>query len=113
MAEKLASIQCSDGTWHASLLDPAKFPAKETSGTAFYCFGMAWGINQGILDKTKYLPVVLNAWNALTESVHSDGKLGYVQQIGDRPVNPGFDDSEVYAVGAFLLAGEQLIKMAH
>ncbi|MDO9255641.1 MAG: DUF4861 family protein [Bacteroidales bacterium] len=113
MAEKLASIQCNDGTWHASLLDPDKFPAKETSGTAFYCYGLAWGINQGILDKGKYLPVVLKAWSALTESVHSNGKLGYVQQISDRPENPKYDDSEVYAVGAFLLAGEQLIKMAH
>lgn len=112
MAGKLLSIQHPDGSWHASLLDPQRFPSKETSGTAFFCYGLAWGINNGILDKDKTLPSVLKAWQALTESVQSTGKLGYVQQIGEKPVNPKFDDAEVYAVGAFLLAGSELIKMA-
>jgi len=112
MAAKLISIQQTDGSWHSSLLDPEKFPSKETSGTAFYCYGLAWGINNGILDKEKTLPSVLKAWLALTESVRHNGKLGYVQQIGQDPVNPQIDDSEVYAVGAFLLAGRELIKMA-
>ena len=113
MAEKLLSLQQADGTWHASLLDPEKFPSKETSGTAFYCYGLAWGINQGILDKNTYMQAVLNSWNALTESVHYNGKLGYVQQIGASPVDPKYEESEVYAVGAFLLAGNELIKMAY
>jgi len=111
MAKKIASLQQADGTWHASLLDPASFPVKETSGTGFYCYALAWGINNGLLDAKTYAPVTLKAWKALTECVHPDGKLGFVQKIGDSPASVGYEDTEVYGVGAFLLAGTEIAKM--
>ena len=111
MAAKIASLQQPDGTWHASLLDPASYPIKETSGTGFYCYALAWGINNKILDAKTYKPVVLKAWNALVTSVHPDGKLGYVQRIGAAPDGVTADDTEVYGVGAFLLAGSELYKL--
>ncbi|MGH2644757.1 MAG: glycoside hydrolase family 88/105 protein, partial [Chitinophagaceae bacterium] len=76
MAEKIASIQQPDGTWHASLLDPGSYPIKETSGSGFFCYALAWGINHHLLDGRKYAPVVWRSWNALVGCVHPDGMLG-------------------------------------
>lgn len=111
MAARIASLQQADGSWHASLLDPATFNEKETSGTGFYCYALSWGVNHKLLNKAKYLPVITRAWQALISSIHSDGKLGYVQNVGDKPVMAGYDTSNVYGVGAFLLAGSELYKL--
>lgn len=110
MAAKIASLQQPDGSWHTSLLDPASFPVKETSGTGFYCYALTWGLNQNLLDKKIYWPVVKKAWAALTSSVHQNGMLGYVQRIGDRPDMVTENSTEVYGVGAFLLTGAELFK---
>ena len=112
MAETIASLQQPDGTWHASLLDPESYPIKETSGSGFYCYALAWGINHHLLDPGKYAPVVWKSWDALVSCVHPDGMLGYAQPIGADPQEVTSNDSEVYAVGAFLLAGSEVIKMA-
>ncbi|WP_448698441.1 glycoside hydrolase family 105 protein [Mucilaginibacter sp. AW1-3] len=110
MAAKIAALQQPDGSWHASLLDPASYPPKETSGTGFYTYAILWGLNNGTLDKKTYWPVVKKAWAALATSVHPDGMLGYVQRIGAAPDKVDENSTEVYGVGAFLLAGTQLCK---
>jgi unsaturated rhamnogalacturonyl hydrolase len=111
MIEKIASIQQADGSWRTSLLDPDSYPTKETSGTGFYCYVMAWGINNGLLKKTTYLPIVKKAWVALASSVEPNGMLGSVQQIAGAPTAISSNSTEVYAVGAFLLAGSELYKI--
>lgn len=111
MAVQIASLQQPDGSWHASLLDPATYHEKETSGTGFYCYAIAWGIHNKLLSKRKYLPVVEKAWRAIASAVHPDGKLGYVQNIGDKPVSAGYETTNVYGVGALLLAGTELYKL--
>jgi rhamnogalacturonyl hydrolase YesR len=111
MAAKIASLQQDDGLWRASLLDPAHYPVKETSASGFFCFGLAWGINQGLLDKQTYRPKVLKAWNALVGCVHPEGKLGNVQPIGADPQKVTDNMTEVYGVGAFLLAGTEILKL--
>jgi unsaturated rhamnogalacturonyl hydrolase len=111
MSTKLAAIQQPDGSWHASLLDPESYPSKETSGTGFICYAMAWGINNGLISEKKYLPVVSKAWLALTTSVHPDGKLGFVQAQGAAPDKVGYEDTDVYGVGAFLLAGSEMLPL--
>jgi unsaturated rhamnogalacturonyl hydrolase len=111
MSDKIADIQQADGSWHASLLDPAAYSIKETSGTGFFCYALTWGINQGILPYKKYSPVVTKAWNALTTSIHPDGKLGYVQAQGAAPDKVTYNDTDVYGVGAFLLAGSEMLRM--
>ncbi|HVW15568.1 MAG TPA: glycoside hydrolase family 88 protein [Mucilaginibacter sp.] len=113
IAAKIASLQNTDGTWHAALLDPASYPVKETSGTGFYCYALAYGINHHLISRNKYWPVVARAWATLTGCVQSDGKLGYVQQIGEKPEKVTADDTETYGVGAFLLAGSEIYKMVH
>lgn len=112
MAAKIASIQQPDGTWHASLLDPKSYPVKETSGSGFYCYALAWGINHHLLNAKKYAPIVWKSWDALVGCVHPDGMLGYAQPIGADPQEVDYNDTEVYAVGAFLLAGCEVIKIA-
>ena len=111
MSAKIASLQQPDGTWHASLLDPESFPVKETSGTTFYCYALAWGVNNGILKAEKYTPVVRKAWKALVDCLHPNGMLGYVQRIGGAPGVVSYEDTEVYSVGAFLLAGTEVLKL--
>lgn len=110
MAAKIASIQQPDGSWHASLLDPGSYPIKEMSGTGFYCYGLMWGINNGLLDKNEYWPTIEKSWKALTEAVHEDGMLGYIQPIGAAPDKVDANSTEIYGVGSFLLAGTELYK---
>jgi rhamnogalacturonyl hydrolase YesR len=112
MAAKVASVQDTTGFWRASLLDPASYPNPETSGTGFFCYALAYGINTGLLDRQEYLPHVRKAWDALVSSVSADGKLGWVQPIGEDPRKVDRSMTEVYGVGAFLLAGTQVWQIA-
>jgi rhamnogalacturonyl hydrolase YesR len=112
MAEKVTSCQQGDGLWRVSLLDPASFPLQETSGSGFFAYALAWGINEGLLDRGQYSGAVSKAWAGLERSVAADGRLTHVQPIGADPKNFPQDSTEVYGVGAFLLAGSEVYKMA-
>lgn len=111
MAARITSLQQPDGTWHTALLDPESYPSKETSGTGFYAYALAWGIRNGYLAYDEYFHVVQKAWIALVTSVHPDGMLGYVQKIGEKPGVVTFKSTEVYGPGAFLLTGSELIQL--
>lgn len=110
MAAKLKSIQQKDGSWHASLLDPESFPVPESSGTAFFTYGFLWGINTGILDEGEYKEPAIRGWKRLVRNVHADGKLGFVQPIGENPKSVTFDQTAVYGVGGFLQCAHELHK---
>ena len=112
MSEKIAGLQDTDGYWHASLLDPETYPNPETSGSGFFVYALAYGVRTGLLDKDKYLPVVWKGWAALEKAVLSDGKLGWVQPVGSNPRQTTKDMTEVYGVGAFLLAGSEVYRIA-
>lgn len=119
MFEALIPLQRTDGFWNVSLKDSTHFGGKEVTGTALFVYGMAWGINEGLISKKEYLPVVMKAWNALvTESVHPNGFLGYVQGTGKEPkdsqpvgydIAPNFED---FGLGCFLLAGSEVYKLS-
>src|SRR5258708_965367 len=112
MAAAILKDQQPDGLWHSSLLDPGSYPLKETSGSGFYAYALAWGVNQGLLDGAKFKPALLKSWTALAGSVDAEGKLTHVQPIGADPKTFADDSTEVYGVGAFLLAGSELYRMA-
>ena len=112
MAETILTAQQPDGLWHSSLLDPQSYPLKETSGSGFYAYALAWGVNQGLLEGARFEPVIRKAWTALTSCVDAEGKLTHVQPIGSDPKTFADDSTEVYGVGAFLLAGSELYRMA-
>jgi len=86
-------------------------PFKETSGTSFFIYGIAYGINNGILDKKEYLPVVKKAWKSVTDEISKKGKVQWGQLVGDQPVNLSKDDSHEYVTGTFLLAASEMYKM--
>ena len=110
---KLLSIQHIDGLWRVSLDDPGYLDQGESSGSAFFTFAWAWGINNGLLDENKYKPAVLKAWKALVNNVNDQGRLGYVQQVAGSPDSFYKDQSHLYASGAFLLAGSEIFKMCN
>jgi rhamnogalacturonyl hydrolase YesR len=112
MAVKIVSLQQPDGLWHSSLLDPASYPLQETSGSGFYTFALAWGIHHGLLDRAACEPVVRKAWKALVDCVTPEGKLEHVQPIGADPKKFDPGHSDVFGVGAFLLAGSEVYQLA-
>jgi unsaturated rhamnogalacturonyl hydrolase len=112
MAERIAGLQQTDGLWRASLLDPGAYPNPEISGSGFFTYAMTWGINHGILDRKKYLPVIMKAWQGMLTHVYATGRLGSIQPIGGEPGKFKPSSSYVYGVGAFLLAGSELSQLA-
>lgn len=106
MASRLLSLQGAEGYWPVSLLEPQKTP--ETSGTGFFVYGLAWGINHGLLSAKEYRQAADRGWHALTSAVSADGKLGWVQPIGAAPDRVGADDTQLYGVGALLLAASEM-----
>jgi rhamnogalacturonyl hydrolase YesR len=118
MLKALVPLQRRDGFWNVSLADSTNFGGKELTGTSLFVYGMAWGINNNLIDKATYKPIMLKAWNALVKDcVHPDGMLGYVQGTGKEPKDgqpvtydhiPDFED---YGLGCFLLAGSEMYKL--
>jgi len=113
MAARLAELQQAAGYWTSSLTNAAISPTPETSGTAFFAYGLAWGINAGLLDREAYLPVVARAWSSLASSIYADGRLAYVQPSGSAPQIVHKESTDVYGVGAFLLAASEIYQLAN
>jgi rhamnogalacturonyl hydrolase YesR len=112
MANELVKRQPADGLWRASLDDPEALPNPETSGAGFFCYGLAWGINHGLLDRKEYLPAVKKAWNGLVQSVSPEGMVLWGQQVDAQPNAAERDSTHEYVTGAFLLAGSEVYKLA-
>lgn len=111
MAAAIARQQGDDGLWRANLDDPDQHPNPETSGTAFFCYAFAWGINNGVLESDNFLPATMKAWEGLVRHVQPSGKLGFVQPVGASPKPATRDMTHEYAMGLFLLAGEEMAKL--
>ncbi|WP_281336775.1 glycoside hydrolase family 88/105 protein [Flavobacterium eburneipallidum] len=114
MAASIKEAQQPEGYWTRSMLDPQHAPGPETSGTAFFTYGYLWGINNGVLDQKTYLPVAIKAWDYLSKTaLQKDGKVGYVQPIGERAI-PGqvvdVNSTADFGVGAFLLASCEMYR---
>jgi unsaturated rhamnogalacturonyl hydrolase len=111
MAAAVAKLQGPDGLWHAGMLDPADYDQPEISGSALMTFGIAWGVNNGLLDPKVYTPVVQKAWAGMVRHIYADGRLGCIQQTGSAPALFKASSSFNYGVGGFLLAGSEIYKM--
>ena len=123
MSEALTKFQREDGFWPVSLAAPSNYGSTEaegpeTSGTALFIAGMAYGIRTGLLDSTTYIPYVVKGWNALChKAVANNGFLGYVQGTGSKPEDgqpvtrthiPDFED---FGIGCFLLAAAEVYQL--
>lgn len=115
MAPALAAVQREDGLWNVSLADPDDYGGPEASGTAFFLYGIAWGVNHGLLDRDTFAPVIERGWRGLVRTaMRDDGELGYVQGVGERPDSSQpvtLASTHDYGVGAFLLAGTEVMKL--
>ena len=111
MSAAIAACQGDDGLWRANLADPEEFPIGETSGTGFFCYAMTWGVNQGILDRDTYRPVVRKAWQGLVNAVSDQGKVQWGQLVGEAPVALKKEHSHEYVTATFLLAGTEMMKL--
>jgi len=112
MAAEVASIQGQDGLWRSGLLDADSYPLPEISGSAFFTYAIAYGINEHILDRSKYLPVIQRSWSGMLGHIYADGRLGSIQPIDGQPGIFKPSASYVYGVGGFLLAGAELEKLS-
>jgi rhamnogalacturonyl hydrolase YesR len=111
MASRVIELQQADGLWRSDLNDPKSFPEAETSGSAFFVYALAWGINHGLLDRQTYQGAVTKGWAALNRHVLPNGLIGAAQKTGDRPVPTMPDDVGPYATGAYLLAGLEIMDL--
>lgn len=110
-AARVVELQSPDGLWRTSMLHPEGYDFGETSGSALFCYGLAWGVNSGLLDRAAFAPAALRSWDALAAHVMPDGRLIHVQPVGHRPFRFDLDTYEVYGSGALLLAGEQIHRL--
>lgn len=119
MSQAIEDCVREDGYWNVSMHDECNFGGKESSGTSLFVYGLAWGIRNGFLNRDRFLPLVVKAWNAMAKDcVHPDnGMLGFVQGTGKEPKDgqpvtydnePDFED---YGIGCFLLAGTEVYKL--
>lgn len=113
LAARLVTLQRANGYWPPSLLADPATAQDESSGTGFFVHGLAWGIKAGLLDRAAYMPAVTRGWAALERAVQPDGRLGWVQQVSDRPDQVKAEDTQFYGVGAYLLAGAAVYDLAH
>lgn len=113
MATAVAAIQDKhDGLWHSDLLDAQDYPQPEVSGSSLITFGLAWGVNHGVLDRAQYMPVIAKAWRGLVRQIYADGRLGNIQQTGAAPAYYLPSSSYTYGVGGFLLAAAQVDQLS-
>jgi unsaturated rhamnogalacturonyl hydrolase len=111
MADKLLTRQRLDGFWATSLMSPLESSTADSSGTAFFTYGMASGVNLGLLNRERFETAALRGWNALAGTVDPYGRLGQVQQIRDRPAPVDINDTQLYGSGGLLLAGTATMSM--
>jgi Uncharacterized protein conserved in bacteria len=114
MADAVVAIQQPEGYWTRSMMDPDHAPGPETSGTAFFTYGLLWGVNNGYLTDPKYLEAAKKGWNYLQNTaLQKDGSVGYVQPIGEKAI-PGQvvdkNSTSNFGTGAFLLAACEYVR---
>lgn len=112
LADWIAAIQGGDGLWRSGLLDPGAYDLPEVSGSAFFTYSLAWGINPHVLDRTKFESVVERAWAGMLSHIYADGRLGSIQPIDGQPGKFTPSASYVYGVGGFLLAASEVDALA-
>ncbi|MCM1137871.1 MAG: DUF2264 domain-containing protein [Duncaniella sp.] len=115
LADAVVASQQPGGYWSRSMLDEAHAPGPETSGTAFFTYGLLWGVNNGYLNDAKYLDAAKKGWDYLSKTaLQNDGSVGYVQPIGEKAI-PGQvvdrNSTSNFGTGAFLLAACEYVRL--
>lgn len=114
MADAVVASQQPEGHWSRSMLDESQAPGYETSGTAFFTYGLLWGLNNDLLEGEKYQKAAQKGWDYLSKTaLQPDFTIGYVQPIGEKAI-PGqvVNKKSVsdFGTGAFLLAASEYVR---
>jgi unsaturated rhamnogalacturonyl hydrolase len=112
MAASLSGRQQDDGLWRPNLDDPKDLPMRETTGTGFFCYGLAWGVRTGLLAREPYLSAARQAWLGLTANVSPEGQVLWGQDVDDRPEAVAEKTTRAFVTGTFLLAGSEMVRLA-
>ena len=113
MMSRLVTLQGDDGLWRSSLNDPTWFPMPESSGSGFFVFGLAAGLNRGWLEGERYREAAKKGWKGLVNVLSPDGKVQWSQPVADHPFETHKEDTRAYTQGAFLLAAAEMYKLMH
>jgi hypothetical protein len=78
----------------------------------FFCYGLAWGIRHGLLERNAYLLPVARAWDGLSRNISPDGRPLRGQQVDFQPNAVHQESTPEFVTGAFLLAGSQVYALS-
>lgn len=112
MSVALMECQRADGFWNSNLADPNEVNGRETTGTGGFLYGLATGIELGLLDYDTYYPVAKKAYEGLSSyAVKSTGEVGYCQQIGWSPAAATTEDTNFFGIGLFLMGASKMMTL--
>ena len=111
MTRSIIQTQDKTGAWHSSLFDPETFSQPENSASGFFVYGLAFGINKGLLTDKEAKSALRKGWKSLQRYVNQNGKLGFVQPIGHEPLQLNEEMTMPYGAGAYLLAAAEMTKL--
>lgn len=113
LARRLAALQFPNGVWGASLLDPDSYPNPESTGSGLLTYGLAYGVNAGLLPRAEFEPVVRKAWVGLNSvCLQPDFRVGWSEGSTAKPIRTyGRDSYHLYSTGVFLLAGSEILRL--
>jgi unsaturated rhamnogalacturonyl hydrolase len=76
MMEGLLAFQSKNGLWYQVLDLPNDSKNwEETSGSAMFTYAMIVGVRRGVLDATKYVPVIDAAWAGIQKKISAQGDV--------------------------------------
>lgn len=111
----LLPYQAESGFWHNVINRPDS--PEEVSGTAIFAMALARGIRYGWLDKEKYTPAVLRAWQAVASEIEPDGTVHDIcvgtmcSEDENYYVQRPFYDDDTHGSFAVIFAGIEVQKM--
>jgi rhamnogalacturonyl hydrolase YesR len=67
-------------------------------------------VNNGLLTDDSTITAVEKGWRAIAAAVDKEGYVHWVQQVGAGPNPVKENDTQLYGVGAVLLAASEMTK---
>jgi len=105
--------QDTSGMWHQLLDKPESY--LESSVTAMYVYTVAKAVNEGWINK-RFITVAQRGWDALVKRITADGQIPdicigtSVEEDISYYFNRPRETNDTHGLGAFLMAGAEMIK---
>jgi rhamnogalacturonyl hydrolase YesR len=105
--------QDTSGMWHQVLDKPQSY--LESSVTAMYVYTVAKAVNEGWINK-RFITIAQRGWDALTKKITANGEIPdicigtSVEEDISYYFNRPRETNDTHGLGAFLMAGAEMIK---